>query len=158
MTITAEDIKNADPKRCWVDGVKNISDQHHIIPVEFGGPEDGLTVPLCPTCHRNIHREAEHRFKAQETGEFVNTENYPNKQHYQRAVLLAAYVLKAKIRFIETGQEKADSARNMVQVSFLTEELAMAHTIKRSLGMRSLERTIKLLVVEKYKELQGRGK
>lgn len=30
-------------------------DHHHVWPVGWGGPEDGLKVWLCPTSHRNTH-------------------------------------------------------------------------------------------------------
>lgn len=149
-SISASDIRNADPKRCWVDGVKNVSDQHHIVPVEFGGPADGLTVPLCPTCHRNIHREAEHQFKKKESGEFVNDENYPDFRAKERALLLSRYVLQSKVKFVETGRKKAEGARNMLQVSFEADELAMAHDLKRMMGMRSLSRMVKRLVLDEW--------
>lgn len=155
---TADDIRSADPKRCWIDHVKNVADKHHIVPVEYGGDESGLTVPLCPTCHRNIHREAEHAFKTQEVGKFVNRENYPNSSAYERARLIARYVLQSKQRFVSTGKEKADSARNMAQVSFTSDELARAHDLKRMLGMKSLPRMIKLLIADKWQELKKKGK
>lgn len=156
MPYSAQEIKAANPKRCWVDGVKNVSDKHHISPVEYGGPEDGLTVPLCPTCHRNIHREAETRFKTQnaEAEKYVNTDNYPDPEAYDRALFLATYVLQSKLRFVASGKEKADTARNMAQISFTKEENLVAHDVKRQLGFRSLERAIKHLINEKWLELK----
>lgn len=28
---------------------------HHVFPIYLGGAKDGLTVPVCPTTHTNIH-------------------------------------------------------------------------------------------------------
>ena len=151
MNYTAAQIKTADPKRCWVDNVANVSDKHHIVPVEYGGPETGLTVPLCPTCHRNIHREAAERLKlGPGTSKYVNEENYPEVEPHNRASFLVEYIVQSKIRFDATGEEKAEGARNMIQLSCTREQLAMAHDVKKSMGMKSLERMILLLITEKW--------
>lgn len=147
--------KNKDrPNECWVDGVKNVSDFHHIIPVQFGGPEDGKTVPLCPTCHRHVHREGEGFVKNGVWGKFVNPVNYPNPEHLKKAEILAKYIAESMSRFIASGKSKADDSRNMIQVSLSVDELALTHDLKRSLGIRSLERLIKTLIFEKWQELQ----
>ena len=148
------DIEDADPKRCWVDGKKNISDQHHIVPVEYNGPKDGLTVPLCPTCHRNVHREATALLKDKGIGNYVNEENYPKQKQRDRALFLVTYIVQAKRRFDATGEKKAKGARNMIQISCSREELAVAHDLKKQLGFRSLERAIKFLILDKWKQLK----
>lgn len=148
------DIEDYDPKRCWVDNKKNISDQHHIVPIEYGGPEDGLTVPLCPTCHRNVHREAAAQLKGKPPNQFVNDENYHKEEQHNRAMFLVKYIVQAKQRFDNTGEKKAKGARNMIQISCTREELAIAHDLKKQLGFRSLERTLKYLILDRWKQLK----
>jgi len=144
----------ADPNvvtknECYCCDTKNVSDQHHIIPVQYNGPKDGRTVPLCPTCHRLVHREGEYRFKNKEEGKHVNRINFPKATYFNRANTLAIYILQSKIRFVQTGQSKADESRNMVQISFSEEELRMAHVLKRDLGFTSLPKMIKYLIQDK---------
>ena len=151
MIITREFIEAWPDNKCFVCEAKNISDQHHIFPIEYGGPKDGLTVPLCPTDHRNVHREAEHTFKNGSSGEYINLKTYKNKDQLTRAKFISNYVLEAKKKFLASGNKKADGARNMMQVSFTRQELATAHDLKKQLGFRSLERMVKYLILDAYK-------
>lgn len=153
-SYSRDEIVNADPKKCWVDGKKNISDQHHIAPVEYGGPQDGLTVPLCPVCHRLVHREAAAIGKGKTPYQYVNDENYEDKEQYNKAMFLVGYIVQAKQRFDNTGEKKAKGARNMIQISCTREELLVAHDVKKQLGFRSLERTLKYLILDKWKQLK----
>ena len=156
-SFSREEIENADPKRCWIDNKKNISDQHHIVPVEYGGPKSGLTVPLCPTCHRQVHREAVALVKGKNIGNYVNGENYPKIKQLHRANFLVQYIVRAKQRFDAIGDKKAEDAGNMTQISFTREELAMAHDVKKMLGISSLPKTAKYLFAKEWKRLkQGR--
>lgn len=144
----------ADPSvveryECYCCPLKEVSDQHHIIPVEYDGPKTGRTVPLCPSCHRHVHREAEHQFKTKTAGKHINTINYPKAEYRKRAETLANYVLQAKIRFLQSGKEKADGARNMVQLSLTNDELRQVHILKKDLGFTSLPKLLKYLIQEK---------
>lgn len=143
-----------DPKVCFVDGVKEVSDLHHIIPVELGGPESGQRVPLCPTCHRRVHREGEYRFRTGDQGKFVNADLYPEPAEEVRASMLASYICEAKRRFLASGKQKADESRNIIQVHMKPDELAMAHDLKRSLGFNSLERMVKTIILEKWNSIR----
>lgn len=153
--VTRQDIEEADPNICFVCGKKNISDQHHIIPVEYDGPENGLTIPLCPTDHRSIHKEAERRARQGESGIFVNDELYPRPEQRERAEMLANYVYQAKVRFENTGKGKADHSRNIIQVGCTPQELAIAHDLKRALGFKSLSRMMKHLFLSEWQKRQG---
>lgn len=141
--------KAANRSECYCCDTKNVSDRHHIIPCEYNGPKDGKTVPLCPTCHRLVHREGEYRFKNKEGGKHVNAENFPKSIYLNRANTLAEYILQAKLRFLQTGKSKADDSRNMIQVSFTPEELRMVHSLKKDLGFTSLTKLIKYLIQDK---------
>lgn len=143
------DPRHAEKHICYCCGKKNISDQHHIRPIEYNGPKNGVTVPLCPTCHRSVHREGEYRFKNHDEGKFINHQEFPDPLYYQRADLLANYILQSKIRFVLEGKSKADDSRNMIQVSFTNEELRMVHALKRDLGFTSLPKLIKYLIQNK---------
>jgi hypothetical protein len=148
--ITRKLIENWNKDTCFVCGRKNVSDQHHIIPVEYNGPKKGLTVPLCPTDHRSIHREAENIVKNDEIGEFINRRLYPIKEHFDRAKFLSDYIVTAKKRFIASGSNKAETARNMMQVSLSSQELKIAHDLKRKLGFNSLTRMVKFLILDTW--------
>lgn len=113
-------------------------DSHHVIPVEYDGPEDGKQVDVCPSCHDLVHNVAEHYSK---TG-VMRDDLTPNQR------LLVNYIVQAKARFQASGKTKADNARNQVQVGFSNEELAALHELKRRLGFRSLERLLKHLVFQ----------
>lgn len=139
---------------CYVDGVANVSDSHHIIPVEYGGPEKGKRVPLCPTCHRNIHREGEYYDKHRVWGKYVNENNYPDLEHRNKAKLLAHYISESKSRFRASGKSKADESRNIIQVSLSVDELALTHDLKRKLGFKALDRLIKHLILDKWDQLK----
>jgi hypothetical protein len=158
MQYSVQEIITAPKDRCWVNKVKNVSEQHHIRPVEYGGPEDGLTVPLCPSCHTFIHREAAEQFNMITANKFVNRENFPKEDEYNRAWFLADYVLKSKLTFVASGEKKAEGARNMMSVSFERDELAMAHDVKKMLGFRAMDRMVKYLILDKWKELKKAGK
>lgn len=147
--VEIDNPKNSDKNVCYCCGKKNISDQHHVRPIEHGGPKDGLTVPLCPTCHRSIHREGEYRFKHKEEGKFVNRTEFPDSFYYTRADLLSDYILQSKIRFLQEGKSKADDSRNMIQISFSNEELRLVHALKKDLGFTSLPKLIKYLIQDK---------
>ena len=150
--ITKKIIENWPQKICFVCGQKNISDKHHIVPVEYGGPETGLTVPLCPTDHRRVHREAENIVRNGEKGKYINSKLYPIQDHFKRAQFISSYIVMAKNKFIATGNKKAEGARNMAQISFSATELSIAHDLKKQLGFKSLSRMIKFLVLEKWKQ------
>lgn len=142
-------IEQHPKDRCFVCDATNVSDQHHIIPVEYDGPENGLTVPLCPSCHRRVHAEAREAAKGSK-GLHVNPENYPDTEQRNRATMLADYILQAYIIFKDSGKSKADGARNIVSASFTNEELAILHQIKSRRKFSSQARLIKTLVMEEY--------
>lgn len=115
---------------------------HHVIPVEYDGPEDGKLVDICASCHDLIHSEAEYYFTH---GEFTST--LTEKQE-----LLAKYIVEAKLRFKASGKNKADEARNMIAIPCDNDELLIFHMMKKKRGFKSLPRYIKYLVAEDYKK------
>ena len=117
-----------------------------------------MTVPLCPTCHTNIHREAAALHKGNNEKTYINSDNYPDDTAEEKALFLAKYIVESKLRFEATGEEKAEGARHMMQVSFSREQLALAHDVKRMLGFRSLERATIYLFEEAWKNLKKSGK
>lgn len=141
-------------KECHVCGTKKVSDSHHIVPIEYGGAESGKQVPLCPTCHRHVHKEGEYYVRHGRWGEYVNENNYPDLGQLSRAKLLAHYIAESIKRFRSTGKAKADDSRNIIQVSLTVDELALTHDLKRKLGFKSLERLMKHLIFEKWEALK----
>lgn len=139
---------------------RGLTDEHHILPVEYGGSEDGKTVPLCTACHRGIHREAESRCKGNSVGlEFrSHLSDLPDDKGISANHtfnVLVNYIVEAKSRHVaEKGLAgKSDTARNMVSASLSEDELRMLHAIKQSLGMTNVSRVLSRLIVEKYVEI-----
>lgn len=136
-------------RRCFVCNEPDEVDAHHVLPCEYGGPRDGKTVDLCTRHHRVVHRAAESYAK---TGEY--TKNYlrlsTDTGERQRAEVLVRYILYQKREHEDSGKALADTARNTVAVQCTPEELALFHAVKTQMGMKSLARAIKLLVMKEY--------
>lgn len=142
-------------KTCYICQELSYTDKHHLRPVEYGGPENGRTVDLCPSCHREVHEDAEARFGGilkpyPNDFDFGNAISVEDRTKKQRLAIVSLYIFNTKRNFQDSGKFKADTARNMMQVSFSTDELGVAHELKRALGFKSLERLVKHLVVEKW--------
>lgn len=44
---------------CLICGQLAYLEEHHVIPICYGGPKDGKTIFICGDCHEAIHRTAE---------------------------------------------------------------------------------------------------
>ena len=139
---------------CWCCEDANVPVQgHHIIPVEYGGPMDGKKVNICGKCHTQLHYEAEAYYK---TGQYLSP--IESLSYFNRLEKLIKKVVEAKSTFEDSGQPDNDQ-RRMTQISWASsEELAIAHAVKRAMKFTSLERTIKACVFEFAKALQKKGR
>lgn len=147
-------------KSCYVCQKLSYTDKHHIRPVVYGGPENGRTVDLCATCHREVHEDAESRFAGtlapySVNFDFGNNLHVNDRSKSQRLAILSLYIFNTKRDFVDSGKVKSDTARNMMQVSLEADELAIAHELKRALGFKSLERLVKHLLVEKWQKVRN---
>lgn len=141
------------PERiCYVHCEVDDTDEHHIIPCNYGGPKNGKTVPLCPRCHRLVHRAAERYYKEGRYG--PNYDKLP-EPHRAKALILIRYILRAKEEHEASGKTIADDARNMVQISCTPDELRLFHAVKEGMGVRNLARAIKILVMKQYMKQNG---
>lgn len=139
---------------CFVcDEDKSVQD-HHLLPVEYGGPKDGPQVKLCPTCHLTCHYEAEAFYK---TGDFLNLHTaFQDKATLNRAMGIIKRILHAKQQFEDSGKP-AEDARRRINLSFSHEELLLVHEMKRVLKFRSLERLVKSCISAKLQEMRSKG-
>lgn len=138
---------NKDLGPCWAKNDGPARHKHHILPVQYGGPEDGRTVNLCPSCHDEVH-SLERKLIA---GEKLSYTPHPN------ITTLVKYVVQ-QYRIWQDSGGSNEGARNMVQFSCTAEEKAIAHDLKRRMGMRSLERMFKLLMFQEYeRRVKGKG-
>lgn len=128
---------------------------HHVLPVEYGGPEDGKVVPLCPTCHTSIHKEAEDLSNGKDPPPGYSS-HLADTESRQRYSIFVNYIVSAKQLHISSGKTKADTARNIVGVSLSNDELRALHAIKQALGFTSITNTIRALIQEKYIDLRSR--
>lgn len=134
-------------RRCFVCNEPDEVDAHHVLPCEYGGPKDGRTVDLCTRHHRLVHRAAEQYAKS---GTYTNNYQRLSEEHRQRADVLIKYILHQKREHEDSGKALADTARNTVAIQCTPEELALFHAVKTQMGMKSLARAIKLLVMKEY--------
>jgi len=144
-------------KICYVCQGLSYVDRHHIRPVEYGGDEKGRTVDLCANCHRNVHEDAESRFEGllppyPHNFDFGNRLALEDRSVEQRLAVLSLYIFNMKRQHEESGKLKADTARNMLQISLSVDELAIAHDLKRKYGFKSLNRLVKHLLVTEWKQ------
>lgn len=140
---------------CYIEGVNKAVQEHHVIPLEYGGPKNGRTVKLCATCHLTCHYEAEHYHR---TGEYIRAdEEFVAPDVNKRAKLIIDYIVRAKSKF-ESSNESAQDARRMVGFNCSHEELRLLHAAKSAVGQRNLSRFIKRLVFEQLVVMRQKGK
>ena len=66
-------------------------EQHHIIPVCYGGPKDGPLLNVCSTCHQHIHYQAENL-----VAKTVKRKHYFSVSDLERAKPYITMVIMAK--------------------------------------------------------------
>lgn len=141
--------------QCYICEEVTPVDNHHLHPLEYGGAKDGRQVKLCKTCHSMSHYEAELYAKE---GRY-NLFHMDFSPKATRMYLVIQEILKAKLAFTSGDIESADDQRRMSQISWDSEEeLAMAHEVKRALGMKALDRAIKQCVYTMYDALKRKGR
>ena len=40
---------------CWICGTDKGITKHHVIPVSYFKPKQNITIPLCKSCHQELH-------------------------------------------------------------------------------------------------------
>lgn len=142
---------------CWCCRQQRPIDYHHVSPIAYSGPRDGKQVPLCGACHKLAHYEAEYYFANGHYHE-IDTTIPESTGMGIRLRKLAQKIIETKQQWLDNGQDDAEQ-RRMTQISWASsEELAMAHDLKRALKFTSLERAIKFCVFEVHKALRNKGK
>lgn len=140
---------------CYICEDEKPVQDHHLIPLEYGGPKKGPTIKVCPTCHLTCHYEAE--FYAA-NGEFLQLDvTFTNGEINRRARKVIDYIVQAKLTHEASG-EHAKEARRRVAIALSHEELQMVHALKSVLGFRSLERMIKSFIASAIQENRSKGK
>lgn len=124
---------------CYVCDEEKPVQEHHLIPLEYGGPKDGPLITICPTCHLISHYEAEIFYK---TGDYGSLGSQFKGEVLKRAQGVIDRIVAARLRF-EAHGKPAEDARRRVNINVSHEELLMLHALKRVLGFRSLERLVR---------------
>lgn len=140
--------------KCYVCAEKKPVQDHHILPREYGGPKDGPTIKLCPTCHLICHYESEIYYQ---TGDYAELETTYSGAALDRAESVCERIVKARLRFENSGKP-AEDARRRVNVNFSHDELQLMHNLKRVMKFRSLERLVKSCVLVMLREQRKRGR
>jgi hypothetical protein len=112
-------------------------EKHHILPKEYGGPEDGPLLEVCSTCHHNIHYTAE--------AEYVNeSANYLLPEQRRRANEYVNAIKRAKQVYEQAGG--GDKLKRKVIVSLPQKDLVRLHKVKAIRGFSSLEKFLLHLI------------
>lgn len=140
--------------KCYVCQTEGASQSHHLLPLEYGGPKNGPTVNLCPKCHLTCHYEAEIFYKE---GEYLNLEENFKESSLVRVQEIINYVLKQKASFEDSGKPAQDARRN-INLSLTADELLLVHAAKRVSKFTSVQRFVKMCIMERIKVLREQGK
>lgn len=88
-------------------------EEHHIIPVSYGGDQNGRTVFLHSNCHFNIHKTAESI-----AAKTVKNKNWFNDEELlKRAAPFIKEILDAKRRYMEGETDIYKPRRKMIVVN-----------------------------------------
>ena len=129
-------------KICAICGKPIINDEelHHVIPVSYGGPVDGITVSLHSSCHFACHKTAESLM-----AKTVKSKNwFESEEVLKRAAPYVKAIIDAK-RDMQEGVNPAlmhQPVRRMFQVNLSRWELNRLHKFQRDKGYKSLEKMI----------------
>lgn len=134
---------------CFVDPNHLDQDSHHIHPTCYGGAEDGPQVPLCSTCHRNVHLIAE----AVADGRSYDSRVFTAEQ-IPRARLLVISIVRAKLEF----QANPDSTVLRRIVAHVPQALlTRIHKRKADLGLSSIHKYLLYLIVKDLSGFKSEG-
>lgn len=139
---------------CYVCEERKPVQDHHLLPREYGGPKNGPTILLCPTCHLACHYEAELFYK---TGDFGQLTELYEGNALHRAKRVIDKILQARTQFEDDGKPATD-ARRGVNLNLTHDELALLHALKKVMGFRSLERLIKTCIMDMIRRQREKGK
>lgn len=125
-------------KTCFVESCSNPAvDSHHIFPLEYGGKDKGPKVKLCATCHDEIHRLSSRVLQNKVTiNEIVDSTH---------SKLVQAIVNQWEVFQVTNN---APEARRRLVAHMSKQELMAAHFIKVRGGFSSLEKMVKMLIIQ----------
>lgn len=130
-------------RECVVCGHRAIAmESHHVYPVCYGGPQDGLQVILCGNCHSNVHRTAENLCAKK-----------PKKEQYFSPDLLSKQITKELVATVIRAKRSFISGHNPTLLRKLRLEvpnqlLTDLHKCKVDAGFSNLEDYIKKVLVD----------
>lgn len=105
---------------------------HHVVPKEFGGPENGPMILLCSSCHHNCHYQAENDYKGK-------TKVYFPPDQMERAKPVIFEILRAK-QLYETRRDTEVKQLRRVIVNVPDKTLKNLHRLKADKGFKSLDK------------------
>ena len=140
---------------CYVCKESKALQDHHLLPLEYGGPKDGRQIKICPTCHLVCHYESDIYYK---TGDYGELEvRFPDEKTRARAIKVISYIIQQRSQF-EAGDAPAKDARRRVSFNVTHEELLLIHAAKKVQGFNSLERFVKGCVSAMLVEMRRKGR
>ena len=140
---------------CFVCEESKAVQDHHLLPLEYGGAKDGPQIKICPHCHLVCHYEADIFYR---TGEFSELHiRFKKSAVYDRALKVINYIVQQHAQF-DAGNKPAEDARRKVGFSVSHDELQLLHAAKRVQGFTSLERFLKGCVTAVITDMRRKGR
>lgn len=114
--------------------------EHHVIPLAYGGRRDGVTVWICSSCHDGIHATANNL-----TARKVESRQFLPTAVLARAQPLVAAIVRAKLRFENDGEPAAEG-RNVVSFPAHGAMRKALQSLRRDAGHNSVASYLQALV------------
>lgn len=131
------------PQRCIVcETVAEAVESHHVVPIQYGGPVDGVQVIVCGVCHSSLHY----------TAEALCAKNPKKRNYFPNHILqkqitkeLIAAIVTAKKRFVK---EENPLNRRKITVEIPQQLLTDLHKVKNDAGFKNVEHYIIKVLTE----------
>lgn len=109
-------------------------EEHHIIPISYGGDPKGKTIFIHSNCHFATHKTAESILS-----KTVKNKNwFPSVSILERAAPYVQAIIRAKRNFQEGNTDRNKPRRHMIIVNLSDNEWKRLHKVKLDKGFTNL--------------------
>lgn len=125
-----------DPQfgKCPICGDVGALEGHHIIPISYGGPEDGQLVYICEKCHFACHRTAESLLAKNPK----KTNWFSDDQQVRNAAVFVKAIIEAKRNYLEGHTDQYEKKRKLIVVKFSAYEWTRIRKFAKDKGFTNV--------------------
>jgi hypothetical protein len=120
---------------------------HHLIPLQYNGPEDGQQAKLCSNCHLKCHYTAENL-----TAKAAKRRCFFNSVELERARPYIQMIINAKILARNTVNS---NARGQIIIQLDHKRRNLLHRLKTMSGHKSINSYLIALIDQEIRKLTG---